>query len=138
MKEETVLKLAITPHFRVSIDNEDGTTTDWRLCLDYRALARIEDKTGLDLKDIKVWQAGIPSKQFPLVVWGALQRFNPEVEPERVLDVLDPGVQRILADQLLELCFPGIRKSYEKLLNDQKETGATASPNVPTVETPTA
>ena len=134
MTDETVLKLAITPHFRITIDREDGTSEDWRLCLDYRALARIEDKTGLDLKKIEAWKE-VGSKQIPVIVWGALQRFNPEVDPDSVLDNLNPEAQRILSDKLFELCFPGIRAAYEKTLAEQKETGATADPNVSAVQT---
>ena len=135
MKDETVLKLAITPHFKLSIDKEDGTEPEvWCLCLDYRALARIEDATGLDLKKIEAWKDISSGKHFPKIIWGALQRFNPEVDPERVLDILNPEAQRILSDKLFELCFPGVQEAYEKTLKE-RETGVTASPNVP-VETP--
>jgi hypothetical protein len=130
MKDET-LKFAITPHFRVEIDKEDGSEPEvWRLCLDYRALARIEDATGLDLKKLEAWKDISSGKHFPKIIWGSLQRFNPEVEPDRVLDILNPEAQRILSDKLFELCFPGVRAAYEKLLSE--ETGATADPNVQT------
>ena len=130
MKDETVLKLAITPHFRITIDKEDGTEPeDWRLCLDYRALARIEEATGLDLKKIEDWKDIRSGKHFAKIVWGALQKFNPDVPVERVLDVLNPEAQRILSDKLFEQCFPGVRELYEKQLAEQKEgTGATAAP----------
>jgi hypothetical protein len=131
MKEETVLKLAITPHFRVSIDKEDGTTEEWRLCLDYRSLALIEDEVGLDLKNWEVWQS-ISNKQFPQIVHGSLRRFNPEVSLDQVLDVLSPGVQRIVSDELLYLCFPDAREAFKKF-QAAKETGATDQGNVPTV-----
>jgi hypothetical protein len=137
MKEETVLKLAITPHFRVSIENEDGTTTDWRLCLDYRALARIEEKTGLDLKRRSSWaqDGNLASKHYPTIVWGALQKFNPEVTADQVLDVLSPDAQNELFVQLSLLCFPDLRADYERFMANQKETGATADPNVSAVQT---
>lgn len=138
MKEETVLKLAITPHFRVSIDNEDGTTTDWRLCLDYRALALIEEKTSLDLKNPASWQGSgaQASKHFPTIVWGSLQRFNPEVSAEQVLDVLSPDAQDELFVQLSMLCFPRLREDMKKKKAEIEATGATADPNAATVETP--
>jgi hypothetical protein len=134
MTDDTVLKLAITPHFRITIDKEDGTPPeDWKLCLDYRALARIEDATGLDLKKIEAWKDISSGKHFAKIIWGALQRFNPEVEVDRVLDILNPEAQRILSDKLFELCFPGAKEAYQKLLEEQKATGATADPNVPAV-----
>ena len=126
MKEDKVLQFAITPHFKLSIDKEDGSEPEtWRLCLDYRALARIEDATGLDLKKFEAWKE-ISSKHFPKIVWGALQRFNPDVEVDHVIDILNPEAQRILSDKLFELCFPGVREAWEKSL---KETGEPNSPN---------
>jgi hypothetical protein len=137
MKDETVLKLAITPHFKISIDKEDGTDPGvWKLCLDYRALARIEDAIGLDLKKIADWNNISSGQHFPKIIWGALQRFNPEVTLEQVLDSLNPEAQRILSDKLFELCFPGAKEAYQKIL-DEQGTGATADPNAPTVQ-PTA
>jgi hypothetical protein len=131
MKDEAILKLAITPHFRISIDKEDGTEPEvWCLCLDYRALARIEDATGLDLKKIDSWKDMSSGKHFPRIIWGALQRFNPEVSADQVFDFLNPEAQRILSDKLFELCFPGVKEAYEKVLKE-KETGASADPNVP-------
>jgi hypothetical protein len=141
MKDEQVLQFAITPHFKIEIDKEDGTEPEvWRLCLDYRALARIEDATadpehnlpGLDLKKISAWQDISSGKHFPKIIWGALQRFNPEVEVERVLDILNPEAQRILSDKLFELCFPGVKEAYQKSLDEMSAgaTGATADPNV--------
>jgi hypothetical protein len=130
MKDDA-LKFAITPHFKVVIDKEDGLEPEvWRLCLDYRALARIEEATGLDLKKIDAWKDLSSGKHFPKIVWGALQRFNPDVDVEHVLDVLNPEAQRILSDKLFELCFPGIREAYEKLA--AKEAGVTADPNAET------
>ena len=131
MKDEAILKLAITPHFRLSIDKEDGTAPEvWCLCLDYRALARIEDATGLDLKKIDAWKDISSGKHFPKIIWGSLQRFNPEADVEHVLDLLNPEAQRILSDKLFELCFPGVREAYQKVLDDEGK-GVTADPNVP-------
>ena len=137
MQDETILKLAITPHFKISIDKEDGTEPEvWRLCLDYRALARIEEATGLDLKRVTAWQDISSGKHFPKIIWGALQRFNADVEVERVLDILNPSAQRILSDKLFELCFPGVTEAYQKTLDDKAAAaGATADPNVPAVPT---
>jgi hypothetical protein len=137
MPVDIVLKLAITPHFDLLIDKEDGTEPEhWKLCLDYRALAHIEDETGLDLKEIKTWFDGkLTSKVFPTIVHGTLRRFNPDVTLDHVLDILSPGMQRPISDALIELCFPGITERTNKALAEKKETGASADPNVPTVET---
>jgi hypothetical protein len=135
-KDGVVLKLAITSHFRISIDKEDGTDPEeWKICLDYRALARIEESTGLDLKKIEPWQSGevYAGKNFPKIIWGTLQRFNPAVTVDQVIDVLNPEAQRILSDKLFELCFPGANAAVERALAEQKETAATADPNVPAV-----
>ncbi len=137
MPDDLVLKLAITPHFAISIDKEDGTPPEvWKLCLDYRALARIEEATGLDLKKVSDWNNLSSGKHFPKIVWGALQRFNPDVDVERVLDILNPEAQRILSDRMFELCFPGAREAYQKVL-DAQAAGETADPNVPAVSVTT-
>lgn len=143
MSDETILKLAITPHFKISIDREDGTEPEvWRLCLDYRALAKIEAETGLDLKKWDTWQNDDELnsyKTFPKIIWGALQKFSPEVTLDQVIDSLNPAAQRILYSQILEQCFPGYTAAYKQALAeiDKKDTGATDPGNVPTVATTT-
>jgi hypothetical protein len=134
VKEEKVLQCAITPHFKLVIDKEDGAEPEiWLLCLDYRALAKIEAEIDLDLKKIESWK-DISTKHFPTIVWCCLQRFNDAVTREEVNNILNPAVQRELSDVLFELCFPGVQEAYEKTLKEN-DTGVTASPNVP-VETP--
>jgi hypothetical protein len=135
MTDDTILTLAVTPHFKISIDKEDGSTPEvWRLCLDYRALARIEDATGLDLKKVDCWKDISSGKHFPKIIWGALQRFNPEVAADRVLDILNPAAQRVLSDRLFELCFPGVTEAYRKSIEAQ-EAGETPDPKSQAVKT---
>jgi hypothetical protein len=129
-KEEIVLKVRSIPHFKLVIDGEDGSPEKvWRLAYSYRELAKIEETTGLELKKYDDWEKVVSSKYFPKVIHGGLEKFNPEVTYEEVLDVLNPEAQRKLSDAILELCFPGVTESYQKLLADEK-TGATADPNV--------
>src|SRR5258708_2249389 len=121
------IKTRVTPHFTLVLDNEDGTPAKtWRLCYTYKAIAKIEEVTGLDLKKLDQWEKISSGKHFPAIVWGGLDKFNPEVTLAEVQDVLNPEAQRLLSDEIFFLMFPGVKEAIEK----SKETGATASPNV--------
>jgi hypothetical protein len=127
MKEESIIKTCITPHFKVVIDNEDGTEKVWKLCYDYRSIAKIENETGLDLKKIEAWQSISSGKQFPHIVHGGLQRYNPEVTDDEVLDMLNPQAQSLLTDAVFNLMFPGVAEAWAKHLKE-KEEGEVESP----------
>ena len=130
------VKTRVTPHFTLVIDGEDGTPAKtWRLCYTYKAIAKIEEATGLDLKKIDQWAKISSGKQFPQIVWGGLDKFNPEVTLEEVIDVLNPEAQRLLSDEIFNLMFPGVKEAFEKQLAAEA-SGATASPNAP-MGTPT-
>jgi hypothetical protein len=125
MKEKLEIKSMVVPHFTLILDNEDGTPPKtWKLCYTYRAIAKIENATGLDLKKIEDWRSISSGKHFPTIVWGGLEKFNPDVTLDEVLDVLNPEAQRLLSDAVFELMFPGVRELYEKNLKSP-------SPNAP-------
>jgi hypothetical protein len=85
------IKSRIAPHFTLVIDSEDGQPPkSWKLCYTYKAIAKIEQATGLDLKKIDDWKNISSGKHFPVIVWGGLDKFNPEVTLDDVLDVLTP------------------------------------------------
>jgi hypothetical protein len=133
--KENVLKTRITPHFSLEIDAEDGTPPKvWKLCYTYKAIAKIEETIGLDIKDIAAWEKISSGKHFPVIVWGGLDKFNPDVLLDEVIEVLNPEAQRILKDEVFALMFPGAREAYEKSLKAQ-ESGASQAPNVQTAET---
>jgi hypothetical protein len=112
----------------------------WKLCYTYKAIAKIEEFTGLDLKKFDAWKDISSGKHFPAIVWGGLEKYNPDVTLEQVVEVLNPEAQKILSDEIFSLMFPGVveaaHKAAEKLAAEKsKGTGETASPNVET-ETP--
>jgi hypothetical protein len=127
---ESIIKTAITPHFSLEIDMEDGTFKTWKLAYDYRSIAAIEDATGLDLKKIDSWKEISSGKQFPQIVWGGLQRYNKEVTLDEVLDVLNPQAQRLLSDAIFNLMFPGVAEAWAKQ-QESDNTGASEIPNAP-------
>jgi len=133
------IKTRVTPHFSLVIDAEDGSAPKtWRLCYTYKAIAKIEEATGLDLKKVEDWDKISSGKHFPTIVWGGLEKFNPDVTLDEVIDILNPEAQGLLKWEIMELMFPGSKQVMAKFLEQQakKEPGATASPNVQT-ETPT-
>jgi hypothetical protein len=126
------IKARTTPHFSLIIDGEDGTPTKtWKLCYTYKTIAKIEEATGIDLKKFEDWQKISSGKDFPKIVWGGLDKFNPAVTLDEVINVLNPEAQRILSDEIFELMFPGVKEAYEKQMAE-KASGATASPNAMT------
>ena len=130
MKEESIIKTCITPHFTLIIDNEDGTTKVWKLCYTYKAIAAIEDATGLDIKKYDTWKSISSGKQFPQIVWGGLQKYNPEVTLDEVQDILNPEAQIKLLNVIFELLYPGLVEAYKKLEAEHSTgTGVTANPN---------
>jgi hypothetical protein len=129
------VKTRVTPHFSLVIDPEDGTPSKtWKLCYDYRAIAKIEESIGLDIKKLEDWGKLSSGKHFPSIVHGGLLRYNPEVTLEQVLDVLNPEAQSLLTNEIFDLMFPGAKEAYEKLRKEQ-QTGATADPNGQTATT---
>jgi hypothetical protein len=132
---EKQIKTRTTPHFSLLLDKEDGSAPQvWKLCPDYRAIAKIEEAIGKDLKKIEDWKDLSSGKHFPTIVWGLLNRYNPEITLEQVLDVLNPEAQRLLSDEIFDLLFPGVKEAWEKF-EKEKVTGATADPNVQTATT---
>jgi hypothetical protein len=136
------IKMRVTSHFTLVLDAEDGTEPKtWKLAYTYKAIAKVEEAIGKDIKKIADWQSLSSGKEFPVIVWGGLDRFNPEVTLDEVRDILNPECQRLLSDAIFELMFPGVREAYEKHLAEieaeakAKDAGATADPNVSAVPT---
>lgn len=133
MSKENVIKSRVLDHITIMLDAENGSEPKvWKLCYDYRAIARIEEAIGKDIKRIEDWKDLSSGKDFPVIVWGGLLRYQPEVTQDEVFDVLNPEAQRLLSDAIFELMFPGAREAFEKALKEKN-----TSPNVETV-TPTA
>jgi len=136
MSKETIVQSAATPTISIVIHGEDAagneTTKTWKLCLDYRALASIEDTTKRDLKNIESWRDISSGKEFPQIIHCCLHRYSPDVTLDDVLESLNPQAQRQLSDALFDITFPGVVAAWKK----HQETGATAVPNAATA-TPT-
>ena len=129
------IEMRVTPHFTIILDSDDGSEPKkWALCYTYRAIAKIEEKIGKDIKRIDDWNGLSSGKDFPVIVWGGLDKFNPEVTLDEVVDILNPEAQRALSDAIFELMFPGVKDAYQKIVDEQKDTGATAAPNPSAVQ----
>lgn|ERR1039457_3043003 len=132
MTEQSLVRMRVTPHFSLILDAEDGSTPKtWKLCPTYRAIAKIEETIHKDIKKFEDWKDLSSGKEFPVIIWGMLDKFNPEVSLDDVIDVLNPEVQRLLSDVIFDLMFPGVKEAYVKLLA-AKESGETANPNAET------
>jgi hypothetical protein len=130
-KPETIITSKVVDHWTLVLDQEDGSEPKkWKLCYDYRGIAKAEQTTGLNLLNLDDWKKVISPVYFPQVVWAGLNRFNPDVTLEEVQDVLNPEAQDILAEKILFLLHPTVKSAMEKF-RAEKATGATADPNPP-------
>jgi hypothetical protein len=130
---ESLVKAQTTPHFTLEIDTDDGATEPkvWKLCPDYRAIAKIENTIKRDIKRVEDWNGLSSGKDFPVIVWGLLNRYNPEVTLDEVLDVLNPQAQALLGDAIFNVMFPGFIEAFKKQ-QEADAMGATADPNLQT------
>jgi hypothetical protein len=127
----TIKTLNVLP---LELDSEDGSAPRvLRLCYDYNAIAFVEEKIGRDIKQLKAWDGLSSGKDFPILVLGGLQRFNPEVTIDDVTSFLNPQAQTALSNFIFEEMFPGAAEAYERFLSTG---GASAeSPNLATATT---
>jgi hypothetical protein len=107
---ENIIQSTVTP----TVNIEFGNGKPWILCLDYRALAKIEATTKRDLKKIDSWKDISSGVEFPQIIWCCLGRYSPEVTLDDVLDNLNPAAQRLLSDALFEMTFPGVAEAWAK------------------------
>jgi hypothetical protein len=130
MKQEKLIQTMATPHIKLIIDSDDPAipSKTWKLCLDYRALALIEEKTKRDLKRIEAWADLSSGKDWPIIIHACCQRYNSDVTLEDVYAVMNPQAQRELSDMLFEITFPGVTEAYKRL-KEREQDGETAVPN---------
>lgn len=138
MSKELTVQSTVTPAIKLAINGEDAagqpTAKEWRVCFDYRAIAKCEAATGLDLKRIEAWKDIKSGTQFPQIIHAGLNRYNPDVTLEQVLDALNPQAQSVLSDAIFDMLFPGVLEAFRA----QQAKGEATSPNVPKAETQTA
>lgn len=108
---ENIIQSTVTPTFQIAFAGEEKI---WTLCLDYRALAKIEATTKRDLKRIENWKDISSGVEFPQIVWCCLGRYSPDVTLDDVLDRLNPAAQELLFEALFELTFPGAIAAVKK------------------------
>jgi hypothetical protein len=127
VKKENVVKSQVIDHFTLALVNEDGKERNLKLVYTYKAIAKIEDAIGKDLKKWEDWQELSSGKHFPTIVWGGLDRHHPEVTLDEVCDFLNPEAQVLLSNEIFKLMFPG---AVEALLKAQEK----GEPEVPNAE----
>src|ERR1017187_9789092 len=116
---ESTIQTTVTPTVAIVIEGDEPKK--WTLCLDYRALAKIEAATKRDLKKIEGWKEISSGVEFPKIIHCCLGRYSPDVTLEDVLDNLNPQAQRLLSDALFELTFPGVIEAVAKKQAEQAD-----------------
>ncbi len=136
VKKENVVKSQVIDHFTLVVLNEDGTERELKLVYTYRAIAKIEDAIGKDLKKWEDWQNLSSGKDFPTIVWGGLDKYHPRITLDEVCDFLNPEAQDLLKVEISKLMFPGWAEAYEKL-KQQRDKGESEVPNEQTATSTT-
>jgi hypothetical protein len=122
--KETTIQSTVTPHVLIVIQKPDSTEETWKMCLDYRAIAKFESETGLDVKRPDTWEQITSGETFAKLVWCCLTRYSPHITFDDVLDNLNPAAHQYLRAALLELTFPGFLERAAQRITEQG-----ASPN---------
>lgn len=112
--DELLIKSVVTPRVAIEIEKEGGVKERWEICLDYRALAKFEHATGLDLKNPLTWDKLGSGETFSKLIWSCLARYSPTVTYDDVLDNLNPAAHQYLRAAMLELTFPGFLEAAAK------------------------
>jgi hypothetical protein len=138
MSEEITIQSTVTPAIKIIVNTEDASgkpkQQTWRLVFDYRAIAKCEAATGRDLKRIEAWKDISSGKEFPAIVHAGLNRYDPDVTLDQVIDALNPQAQRLLSDAIFDMLFPGVKEAWEA----KQAAGESESPNALRAETQTA
>lgn len=131
--KENIVQSTATPRLVINIVGEEGQPAkSWTLCVDYRALARIEEMTGIDLKKPDEWDKIKSGGTFPKIIFCCLGRYSPEVTLDEVLDCLNTQAHAALWNALFDITFPGLREEMVKYR--ARKTGASpkTEPESPT------
>ncbi len=116
--KETLIQSTVTPIINLTVLTEDAAGNEvkktWKLCFDYRAIAKAEEATGRDLKKITAWKDVSSGNDFPKIVHAGLTRYHKDVTLDEVIDSLNPMAQRLLSDEIFFYMFPGMRELVEK------------------------
>lgn len=105
----------------------------FKLIYEYRAIKRVEDALGIDLKDFQQWK-NVKSGMTPTLVHAGLAKYHPEVTLDQVTDLLNPEVQFAIHDAIFGLLFPGVLEQLNKLRAEAEAVGET----IPNVQTATS
>jgi hypothetical protein len=114
VKTITALEAKILPVTKITVEaHDDVPEKTYVLVLDFNALARAEDATGLDLSKPQNWQNLKPA-QLTKICWAAFDRYHPEVTLREVGQMLAPAQWAELFIMLFEQCHPGTLERVEQ------------------------
>jgi len=117
------------PVFKIVVKDGDKGDVEYSLVLDYNAIAKISDVIKKDLSQHQNWW-GLSGSELTAVVWGALDRFHPEVTLHTVRQWFSPPMYNVIYAALLETAYPGVLEAIGKAQKEQeqaKQLGETQS-----------
>jgi hypothetical protein len=137
MSQVAEIKSAVIPYIRLVVSYEDPTGAlceqEWKLCFDYKSIAKAEQELKIDLKSFEAWKS-VTSAMTPQLVHAGLSRYHPDVTLEQVQERLNPDIQRPLQEALFGALFPGVMEAMNKFKaqqgNETKNAESVASQSV--------
>lgn len=133
---ETTLQSAILPITKIVVKSLDEAgkevQTEYKLVLDYNAIARAEEVIKRDLSKTINW-VDLSGPQLSAIVWSALGRYHPKVTLEECRGWLAPAQHGQLFELLIEQCHPGILDRIQLAIEAAKKLGE-QEPNPPAKE----
>jgi hypothetical protein len=127
----TLLESKILPVSKITVE-ADGDTPEktYDVVLDFNALIKAEEVTGLDFSKRASWH-GLKPAQISAIAWAGLDRFHPEVTLHTVRQWFAPVEWAQLFVMLFEQCHPGVLDALEQLAaSEQPKGGDEPNPQV--------
>lgn len=127
MSAITALESKILPVTKITVESEAGSRV-FTVVMDFNAIARAEEVTGLDLSRIQNWQ-GMKPAQITAACWAGLDRYHPEITLREVGQWLAPAQWAQVWLMLFEQCFPGTLERIKQASLLKETTQGKDEPN---------
>lgn len=127
--EFTSLKKALVHFANLEVETDAGIK-NYKLVLDFNAIARAQEELGKDFALFASWVHGMTSRETVKLCYFALQRYHPEITWEEVGSWFSAEHIAPLNNLLIDLAFPGTLDRIKKSLEDKSKGEGQDAPAV--------
>jgi hypothetical protein len=125
----TSLKKALVHFANIEVETESGIK-QYKLVLDFNAIARAQEELGKDFALFASWVHGMTSRETVKLCHFALSKYHPDIRWEEVCSWFSPEHIAPLNNLLIELAFPGTLDRINKSLEDKAKGEGQDAPAV--------